>query len=87
MVAYHESGGLDGSFERSAIEYDKANRERSEKAVTIRRDTANGALQTYTTFIRNTYTGGLLTEQYQDAYKGAINASGGQCCARQPPDL
>jgi len=70
VTHYFEQGGFDGSYERTNIQYDAAGRELSETNITMRRDTTGGTMQTYTTYLSNSYSNGLLTGQYQDNWKG-----------------
>ncbi|MEN2793487.1 DUF4214 domain-containing protein [Sphingomonas oligophenolica] len=74
ITAYTELGGFDGSFDRSNIVYDMAGRELSETSTTIRRDTTGGPSQTYVTYITNSYTNGLLTQQLQIAFKNGVDS-------------
>lgn len=74
-VYYKEYGGADGSFERSGISYDNGGRVLEETAITIRRDTTGGPLNSYKTVQFNRYVDGLLVEQEQDTYKMAYNQS------------
>jgi len=72
VTHYFEQGGFDGSYERSNIQYDAAGRELSETNTTMRRDAATDiSLQTYKTYLTNSYTSGLLTGQYQNNWKGS----------------
>jgi hypothetical protein len=69
VTHYFEQGGFDGSFERTNIQYDAADRELSETSITMRRDTSGGTMQTYTTNLTNSYSTGLITGQFQNNLK------------------
>ena len=75
VTYYKEFGGIDGTFERTSIAYDYAGRETSETTNTIRKDTSGGAMQTYVTYVTNTFTNGLITQTLQDTYKNGSDSS------------
>jgi hypothetical protein len=63
------------SIERTGIVYDNAGRELSETTISYRQEYPGGPHATFTTNIANSYTGGLLTQQYQDAWKNGSDSS------------
>jgi|GEM_PF-1818182 len=75
VTHYFEQGGFDGSYERTNIQYDAAGRELSETNITMRRDTTGGTMQTYTTYLSNSYSNGLLTGEYQNNWKGSSDTA------------
>jgi YD repeat-containing protein len=75
VTHYFEQGGFDGSFERTNIQYDAAGRELSETSITMRRDTTGGTMQTYTTYLTNSYSNGLITGQFQNNWKGSSDTN------------